>query len=45
MIQTIDSEYDKNHTKWHEKSIYDTNDEESTSSYCTYKENKVLVII
>ena len=46
MIETLNTEYDKNYARWHDdKSIYDTNYEESTSSSCTYKENKVLVII
>ena len=46
MIETVNSEYDKDHGRWHdEKSIYDVSNEESTSSYCTYKENNVLVII
>ena len=46
MIETLDSKYDKTQAKWHDdKPIYDANDEESTFASCTYKENKVLVII
>ena len=43
MMKTVDS---KKHAKWDDdKSIYDANDEKSTTSSRTYKENKDLVII
>jgi len=45
MFWIIGSEYAKNHAKWYDdKSIYNIKDEESTSSFCTYIENQILLI-
>jgi len=46
MIDIIGRDYFKNHTKWYDdKSIYDANDEESTSSSRTDRRNRILVIV